>query len=1197
MATDLEPQTKPVPKYETFVEQQLARARRRIRALDAAAVFLVLLLGTLAYCLLVTLLDRALDLPLGVRLTAFLAYACVAVIYLGWAGLGLWSRRINPYYAAQQIEHTLPDAKNSVVNWLDLRGANLPPVIRGALGQRAARDLKQADLDRAISTRRTTWLGGSVLGLLAVVLVLCLLGGGQFLSLLERAFTPFQEVAIASRTTLEILDPQGGDVTVPVGRPVTFRVHVAGRVPAVNQRDALRLQYRYNPTDPYVTQGMEQDVDGEWTATLLADQVQGGLWYKISGGDAETPEYQVRVRSQVQVTGFDVTYHYRPYRNRKDRVAHYPNQDAVAPHLAAHQGTEVTLSARANRLVREGHLEMDLGGVQKELPAIAPAVRPEVMRFHFTLEKSGSYRVLFTDVDHEANTDRASYRIDVLADRAPQVQLTRPGKDVELPANGTLSLEGRAEDDFGITKMSLHLRVSGGPVLQAKPYRAGKSFRLDNGDYPDALDYKDFIELEKLKTDAGVAFPLASGMEVKYWLEANDNCDYPKKTGNVGRSKEYAVKVIAPAANQQQEQERKQAQQTQKQHEQRQDQKLEKQSEQARAKAAQQDGQGEDPKDNPGQPGAQQQKEFANKARQLENALKEKEKEDNSKGQVKRENAAPSQGASKDRGQEEQGANPAAAKKEQPSANQDPGTQKDQGQKGAQAPKGQSKDGGQPEAGTNGAQSPGQARDGGNENAADKKASAKNDSAGLKQGSDAQGAKGAGKQQPKEQVGQGKDQGQAGQATAAGQAKDGGQKAANQQRAEGKNGGKDQEVRAARGDAKAGTPKEAGDAKAAPQDQVGQARGDRGSGQKTDASQAKGAGQPETGKQQSAPGQVKGQNTSDNKGMSKAGGTEARADQQKGSARDAGGSGASSPRAESKKTAPDQARTAGEARPDRSSPGQRDAQQNAPPKDATQEDVARLKDALKKGDQKQAAADELSRIAQEARDPQVRKGAEDALKEADARVKGPAHGQDPGMGQAKSDSGKRKGQGPVDQTGQSGEKPPADSNVKEKTPGNPGGEAGNTSTAKGNPGDKTHAGGVPTSPGNGNFDDKYRQEAGNEDFVRRGGVLQLEELKKKITPDILKKLNWTDKDWQQFLEQARRYEAAGQPREPLAGKEKIRPGSSLLPSTGPRRIGADTDARTNDFTPGQALPPPEFRDAQRIFTSRPESGSAVPGKN
>ena len=35
--------------------------------------------------------------------------------------------RVNPYYAAKHVEETLPDAKNSIVNWLDLHDASLPP--------------------------------------------------------------------------------------------------------------------------------------------------------------------------------------------------------------------------------------------------------------------------------------------------------------------------------------------------------------------------------------------------------------------------------------------------------------------------------------------------------------------------------------------------------------------------------------------------------------------------------------------------------------------------------------------------------------------------------------------------------------------------------------------------------------------------------------------------------------------------------------------------------------------------------------------------------------------------------------------------------------------------------------------------------------------------------------------------------------
>ena len=33
---------------------------------------------------------------------------------------------------------------------------------------------------------------------------------------------------------------------------------------------------------------------------------------------------------------------------------------------------------------------------------------------------------------------------------------------------------------------------------------------------------------------------------MEYWLEATDNCDYPNKAGNVGKSASYKIKVLPP---------------------------------------------------------------------------------------------------------------------------------------------------------------------------------------------------------------------------------------------------------------------------------------------------------------------------------------------------------------------------------------------------------------------------------------------------------------------------------------------------------------------------------------------------------------------------------------------------------------------------------------------------------------------------
>ena len=83
------------------------------------------------------------------------------------------------------------------------------------------------------------------------------------------------------------------------------------------------------------------------------------------------------------------------------------------------------------------------------------------MHFQLTLERDGTYQVFFTSVEGERNADPIVYSIKVFRDTVPQVELTQPGKEISLPVNGMLRLEGKASDDFGITGMTLHMRRGG----------------------------------------------------------------------------------------------------------------------------------------------------------------------------------------------------------------------------------------------------------------------------------------------------------------------------------------------------------------------------------------------------------------------------------------------------------------------------------------------------------------------------------------------------------------------------------------------------------------------------------------------------------------------------------------------------------------------------------------------------------------
>lgn len=561
-------------RYETFVETQIGRARRRIRSLDLSAAFLGLAAGTLGYGLAVALVDRWLILPAGVRQAAFAVYLVAAAAYTGFVVLRPLVRPVNPYYAAVQVEHALPGAKNSLVNWLDLRDEPLPPPVRGALTRHAAKDLARADFDQAISARRAGWLGAAAGGLFVALLILFLQGPAQFRSLMGRAFAPFSGSQLATRTQITVTQPDGGDTTVAIGRAVSLAVHVDGRVPPTEGPDAVRLLYRHHAGEPFEERPFAAgETRRDFVLTVPASEVQNGFLYKVAGGDAETPEYQVRVRSTPLVTDTEVRLHYRPYLRRPDETTHEPNIEVL-------RGTDVILIARTNREIREGHIDLDaVGGGPRTVAAEPVPGEPQAMRFDLNRDvlsaaigaaDQTAYRVWFTSAEGEHNTDPVPYTIKLLPDNPPTVELTQPGQDVLLPVNGILRLEGSADDDYGLTALALKLTVGDGTL--SFPYRAGKSFRLPDGGDPTHLDYKDFVDLAKVTQKNG--HPLQPGMTLVYQLEAADNCDYPPPLPHTGLSKLYRVRLSDPQEPRQQQQDRKQAAEDQKRHDQQQDQQL-----------------------------------------------------------------------------------------------------------------------------------------------------------------------------------------------------------------------------------------------------------------------------------------------------------------------------------------------------------------------------------------------------------------------------------------------------------------------------------------------------------------------------------------------------------------------------------------------------------------------------------------------
>jgi hypothetical protein len=681
---------------ESSIERQLADTCRSIRLIDAGAYLLALGSLFVGYALAFSLFDLATDgvtagWPVAVRWLAFLAFVGVVGILAVRAGLRL-TRRVNPYYAAQRLEETVPDAKNSLINWLDLRDEEMPAAFRKNVGGKAADDLKEADPEQALD-RRPVWVSLAVFGVLFVgLIVLFTVRPGQFTSLMRRAFLPFYQGQLVRETRITLLRPEGGDTVVTEKQSVTFIADVDGRVPEVNQPGAPALQYRYQVGDKFVTLPLQKDDNGNWMTRLLPDQLGStGLWYKISAGSAETPVYQVTVRAQPFVQRYELTFKYRPYLGLRPETVEFPNEQAALPVIKRHRGTEVSLVVHTNRALRQAGARLASAKGDKQLLPQVLRENPQAFRVEWTLEQSGDLFLSFVSIEGETYTSRIPIPVDVLTDRTPTVEITRPAQNVELPANGTLEVEARADDDMGLKEVTLRLELveaGKGVPLKAQPYRP-EGLDLDGkGMYPVHLDYLDLIKLDELRTLLDQPVKLAPGQVVRYWLEATDNSDYPNKTGNVGKSQAYEIKILPPADAKKQQQSREDAKNKQKSHKEQQDQKLAKEKQERQAAA-----------DQARNPDEQRAEKAGEQLRDDLNKLNQQSSSD--QGQAKGQQPNPAENKPGDgNGNNGNGAPQPESKDQQPNQPNQTGNSKGSSQQGSPDSKaGESKDAGQPKDG------------------------------------------------------------------------------------------------------------------------------------------------------------------------------------------------------------------------------------------------------------------------------------------------------------------------------------------------------------------------------------------------------------------------------------------------------------------------------------------------------------------
>jgi hypothetical protein len=549
-------------RFDQFVSRRLDQAGTQVKWIDLASSLILVLTVVLAVLLIVCVVD-AWILPLGKlpRIVLLVGLLTYMVVSIGRAVLPLLGHRINPAYAARMIEQSEPTFKNSLLNYVFLRGqrrSEASAVIE-AVQEKAAQDLSRVPLESAIDRSRLIQVGFALLAVTLIGGLYKLLSPKDPFATIARVAVPLSEIQAPSRMRIVSVEP--GSVDVFFGDTVSVTADIRG---AGSQTPVALMYTTTDGQRSKVAIPLQADSFGNRFSGMLTTSdagIQHSLHYWIVAGDGRSADYSVTVRPSPTIA--------------VERIELTPPAYTELPPLSllgradidAIEGTRVRLNAVTNLPIASATVELlnapspkaedpenaaPTRGDSPPLPAdpaqfavverLPMSIADQQATAEFQLLRSGSlpkfthYRLQFTTPDGQSNRISPAYAVKIQPDIAPELEVLEPNvQQLQVPQNGSQSIRVRALDpDFRITAIRLIALHQGRMVLEQnlpldQPSGVGNvqaAFRLR----PDAVS-------------------LQAGDKLIFHLLAKDNRHSPlsdQLDPNITRSANYELTVTEP---------------------------------------------------------------------------------------------------------------------------------------------------------------------------------------------------------------------------------------------------------------------------------------------------------------------------------------------------------------------------------------------------------------------------------------------------------------------------------------------------------------------------------------------------------------------------------------------------------------------------------------------------------------------------
>ncbi len=503
-----------------LLPQRLEALRRRhvlVATMAGLAMTVVVCLELLALAMFV---DWWLEIPWALRLILLFAQSGLLTYLLVNHVLIPLLRQPDEDELALMMEKAKPEFRSRLIAAVQLaRAGAVPPgasaSMVNALVVETEALARPVDFTSIVSTERLKRFGAMAVVVPMLALAGFLAARGTCTVLLKRVFLSNEPVPRKTR----ILVPEG-DRIVGLGDTVRLEAFVQGIIPGQGRVEA---KYRSRRAQEFP---LEQNRENRGNFGRTLENVQDSFDYRFSLGDGVSDWFKIKAIPRPTVAAIECEQEFPAYTGLKTAKRSLGDLTLLA-------GSVLRLRATATKDLQTAGIK--LVGVEQESALVISTNNAREISGEFTVPAKGltGFQIQMLDTENMESRDSATYRVDVLPDKAPTARITYPDRKEELITRQATMLIGfEAADDFEIAKVRLKYKVD------SIDNGAEKMMDLDlEGQRPQRLRRRH--EWKVAETLPGVG----EGSVIEFWFEVEDNNN---ATGpGIGSTEHQLAKVVS----------------------------------------------------------------------------------------------------------------------------------------------------------------------------------------------------------------------------------------------------------------------------------------------------------------------------------------------------------------------------------------------------------------------------------------------------------------------------------------------------------------------------------------------------------------------------------------------------------------------------------------------------------------------------